>query len=108
MELSWIDGIIVLLICLFDEFIIKKLIFKGDEKYKLVYRYAPIVLGAIVYLIMGIVNKTGWIPGLVTGVGIGLGAMGSYDAIIKIFKTQGISSVKEIGEEVAKTVKKEN
>ena len=106
LNLTWFDGIIVALICAFDEWIIKKLIFKGNEKYKKVYTYAPIVLAAIVYLIIALVQKTPWMNGLLKGIGVGLGAMGSYDAIITIVKTKGIGAVKDIGEEVAETVDK--
>lgn len=104
LNLTWIDGIIVALICLFDEYIIKKLICKSDEKWKAIYTYAPIVLGAIVYIIIALVNKTPWLAGMVKGIGIGLGTMGSYDAIMTIIKTKGVSDIKEIGDEVAKKV----
>lgn len=107
LNLTWIDGIIVALICLFDEYIIKKLICKSDEKYKMIYTLAPVVLGAIVYLVIALIGSASpWYVGLIKGLAVGLGTMGSYDAIMAIIKTKGINGIKEIGEDVAKEVEK--
>lgn len=106
LNLTWIDGLIVAAICAFDEWIIKKLIFKGDEKYKTIYTFAPIVLGAIVYFVMALIAKTPALTGLLNGIAIGLASMGSYDVIIRIIKGKGVSSVKEIGTEIADEVGK--
>ena len=113
LNLTWIDGIIVGLIVLFVEFPIKKWICKSNPKYKAIYTYTPIVLAAVVYLVLALVQKTPWASGLFRGVAIGLGTMGSFDAIIlilkkvwELIKTKGLNSVKEIGDEIAKTVEK--
>jgi len=106
LNLTWVDGIIVIGIVLFVEFVIKKWICKGDNKYKAIYTFAPIVLGAIAYLIIALIEKNPWYTGLLKGVGVGLGTMGSYDAIKAIIYTKGVNDVKAIGEEVAQTVDK--
>lgn len=113
LNLTWIDGLIVGLIVAFVEFVIKMLICKSDPKYKAIYTYTPIVLAAVVYLVIALIQKTPWLTGLGRGVLIGLGTMGSYDAIIliikkvwQLIKTKGLASVKEIGDEIAKTVEK--
>ena len=108
LNLTWFDGIIVALICAIDEWIVKKLICKGDEKYKALYTYFPIVMAVIAYVVISLVQHTPWYAGLIKGLGIGLGAMGSYDAIITIIKTEGIGGVNKIGEDVATEVEKKN
>ena len=102
--LTWVDGIIVAVICAIDEWVIKKWICKGNEKYRLVYTFAPIVLAIIAYIVYALVTKGSWSEGLIKGLGIGFSAMASYDAIIAIIKQKGVSGVKEIGEDVANTV----
>ena len=104
--LTYVDGIIVGLICLFVEFVIKKWICKSDVKYKKLYTYSPIALGAIVYTVIALIAKTPWSAGLIKGITIGLGTMGSYDAIITIIKNKGVSDVKGIGEDIAHQVEK--
>lgn len=106
MNLSWIDGIIIAIICAIDEWVIKKWICKGDSKYKAIYTFAPIVMSIIVFIAYAIVAKQPWYEGLLKGVAIGVATMGSYDAIITIIKSDGVAKVKEIGEEVAKEVEK--
>ncbi len=88
----------------FVEWPLKTWIFKKNDKYKLVYTYAPVVLSIVVYLVMALVQKTDILPGVIHGVGIGLAAMGSYDAILKIIKNKGSSGLKELGEEIKKEV----
>lgn len=113
LNLTWVDGLIVGFIVLFVEFVIKKWICKSNPKYKAIYTYSPIVLSAVVYLVLALVQKTPWANGLFRGVAIGLGTMGSYDAIVlilkkiwELIKTKGFASVKEIGDEIANTVEK--
>ena len=108
LNLTWFDGIVIALICAIDEWIVKKWLCKGDEKYKALYTFLPIVLATVVFLLVAIVQKTPWTAGLVKGISIGLATMGSYDAIIAIIKAKGIGGVKEIGTDVAKEVEKKN
>lgn len=113
LNLTWVDGLIVGGIVLFVEFVIKRWICKSNPKYKAIYTYTPIVLAAVVYLVIALVQKTPWAGGLFRGVAIGLGTMGSYDAIFLILKkvwehikTDGVKAVKEIGTEIAGEVEK--
>ncbi len=106
LSLTWFDGLMVALICAIDEWVIKKWICKGDAKYKYVYTFAPIVLSVIAFVVIAIINKTPWTEGLLKGVAIGVATMGSYDAVITIIKGKGVADLKDIGEEVAKTVDK--
>ena len=106
LNLTWVDGLIVALICAIDEWVIKKWICKGDEKYKAIYTYAPIVLATIVFFVIALVQHLPWYSGLIKGISIGLATMGSYDAIITIIKKKGIGGVAEIGKDVAEEIEK--
>lgn len=104
--MSYTDGAIILAIVCFVEWVIKGLICKGNEKYKLLYTFAPIVLGAIVYAVIAFITKVPVIPELIKGATYGFSAMGVYDAIVKIAKDKGGQSLKELIEEVIKTMGK--
>lgn len=101
-----LDAVIAVLIVLFDEFIIKRLIFKKSEKFALLYRYAPIALGVITYIVMALVKKTPVWDGAALGFAVGLGAMGSYDAILKLLTEKGIEGIKAIIEAVLELLSK--
>ena len=52
------DFFVAFCIVAFDEYIIKKLICKGNEKYKAIYTYAPLVLGVAAYIVMALIGHT--------------------------------------------------
>lgn len=106
-ELTAWDFFIAFLIVAFDEYIIKKLILRGNEKYKAIYTYAPILLGVIVYLAMAFFAKGDILNGCIHGLLVGLTAMGSYDVILRIGKEKGIASAEAIGESIKEEVEKE-
>ena len=94
------DGIIIAAICAFDEWIIKKLICKGDKKFVLLYTLAPFVLSIITYIVIALINHNPWSSELVKGISVGALAMASYDTIIAIIKQKGITGVADIGQAV--------
>lgn len=100
------DFIIALLIVLFDEYVIKTLIFKKNEKFKLLYKYAPIVIGAIVYLIIAFATKGVWYVGLFHGAIVGFASMGCYDAILKRGKKEITSDVSNLNKAIEEEMKK--
>lgn len=105
-QLSVIDFFIAGLIVAFDEYIIKKGFCKGNEKYKAIYLFAPIVLGGVGYLVYSLVVGSPWLTGLLHGLLVGFTSMGFYDVILRIFTSKGASGVKEIGEAIREEVKK--
>lgn len=100
------DALIAGLIVLFDEFIIKRLIFKKSEKYALVYRYAPIALGVITYIVIALIQKVPVWDNVVLGFTVGLGAMGSYDAILKVLTEKGAEGIKAIIDAILNLLRK--
>lgn len=102
-RMSGWDFVIALGIVLFDEYIIKKLIFKSNEKYKLVYKFAPIVLGAVFYLVCALVTKEVWYMGLLHGAIVGFASMGCYDAILK----RGTKELKDDATNLNKAIEEE-
>ena len=106
LNLTWVDGLIIGLVCLFVEYPVKKWICKSDEKYKALYTFLPSVLCAVVYLVVSLITKQPWLSGLLKGVTIGFSTMGCYDTIIALIKKDGLSSIEKIGLEIADTVDK--
>ncbi len=104
--MTHIDGAIILAIVCFVEWILKGLICKNDPKYKLLYTFAPVVLGAIAYLVYALITNVAIGPMVLKGATYGFSAMGVYDAIVKIAKEKGGQGLKEIIEEVIKTMGK--
>lgn len=82
----------------------KKFIFKGQEKYKLFYTFAPIVLCAIAFVVLAIINKTDIWTALAAGASLGFTCMGSYDAIATILKGWKTKSPEEIAKEVEEVI----
>ena len=100
------DFIIAFVIVLIDEYPIKTWIFKGDMKYKLLYKFIPIAIGAIIYLVYAIVTKNVWYLGLFHGALVGFASMGCYDAILKRGKKEGMQSLENINEAIKEEIKK--
>lgn len=105
-QMSGWDFIIALGIVLFDEYPIKTWIFKGNEKFKKLYKYLPIALGAIVYLIIALVTKNQWYMGLFHGAIVGFASMGCYDAILKRGKNEISSDVTNLNKAIEEEMKK--
>ena len=105
-KLTTIDFFVAFVIVAVDEYIIKKAILKGNEKYKVIYTFAPIVLGLITYLVCFLVKGQVWYMGLLQGLMVGLTAMGSYDVILRIGKNNVDKTIVDIGKAVEEEVKK--
>ena len=99
-EITIFDAIILAVCVAIVEWPIKKWIFKKNEKYKLLYTYAPTVLMAIAYLIIALIQKTPVFTEVLKGFSIGLASMGSYDFIVNLLQNKGASSYTEIGEAI--------
>ena len=84
--------------------LIKKLVFKDDPKYKLLYTVAPIVLCAIAYFIIALIQKTDIWAGIVAGGTLGLTCMGSFDLIANILKQWWNKTPNEIVKEVGEVI----
>lgn len=102
-QLSGWDFLIAGLIVLFVEFVIKR-IFKDGDKYKIVWKISPVVLGAIVYVVFSLIQKGEWYTAIIHGVVVGLTAMGSYDIILKTMKEAGTKSLNDTNNAVKEAV----
>jgi len=86
----------------------KKFIFKSQEKYKLVYTFAPVVLSAIAFVVIALIQKTDVWAQLAVGASLGLTCMGSYDALAAILKSWKTKSPEEIAREVGEIINKDS
>lgn len=84
----------------------KKYIFHGDEKFKLLYTFAPVVLCTIAFGIIALIQKTDVWAGLSIGAALGLTTMGSYDAIKAVLKGWKNKTPAEIAEEIEEIIEK--
>lgn len=105
-QLSGWDFLIAGLIVLFVEYPIKTWICKSSEKLVWVYKWSPVVLGMIVYLVLALVQKTPVLTGIVHGLGVGFASMGSYDLILKTMKESGLKSIESTNEAVKEAIEK--
>lgn len=105
-HMSGWDFILAFALVLIDEYPIKKIIFKSNEKYKMVYKLAPIVLGTLAYLVYALVTKSTWYMGAYHGAMIGLCSMGCYDVILKTGKEKGMKGLEEINNAIKEEVNK--
>lgn len=92
--------VIVVIACVAIVELAKKFIFKDDKKYKLVYTFAPLVLCAIAFAVIALIQKTDMWTSLAAGASLGLTCMGSYDAIAAVLKSWKDKSPAEIAKEV--------
>lgn len=92
--------VIVVIACVAIVELAKKFIFKDDKKYKLVYTFAPVVLCAIAFAMIALIQKTDMWTSLAAGASLGLTCMGSYDAIAAVLKSWKDKSPAEIAKEV--------
>jgi len=100
-----IAGAIVALV----EWLIKPLLKKVPEKtYDMLIRIIPVVLGALVYVALFFIQKTGtWYASLLHGLMVGLTSMGSYQVILEAIKTSGAKGITDINEAVKEAVEKD-
>jgi len=100
-----IAGAIVALV----EWGIKPLLKKVPEKtYDMLIRIIPVVLGALVYVALFFIQKTGtWYASLLHGLMVGLTSMGSYQVILEAIKTSGAKGITDINEAVKEAVEKD-
>lgn len=84
--------------------IVKKFIFKDNPKYKVVYTLAPIVLCALAYLVIALIQKTDVWAGIVAGGTLGFTCMGSYDILAAIIKGWKDKSPRKIAQEVGEVI----
>jgi hypothetical protein len=98
------DFFIAFCIVAFDEYIIKKLICKGNEKYKAIYTYAPLVLGLATYLVMALIGHTDILSAILHGILVGFTAMGSYDVILRVGRDNALKGIEQTGEAVKEAV----
>lgn len=97
--------IVVIVVVAVTEFV-KKVICKGDKKYNLIYTFTPVVLCAIAFVVIALIQKTdGW-TALAAGATLGLTCMGSFDALAAILKGWKNKSPAEIAKEVDEIINK--
>lgn len=90
---------VVIVVVAVTEFV-KKVILKDDKKYNLIYTFAPVVLCAIAFVVIALIQKTDVWTALAAGATLGLTCMGSYDALAAIIHKWKDKSPAEIAKEV--------
>lgn len=100
------DFLIALAIVFFDEYPIKTWIFKKNEKFAWLYKYLPIALGAVGYLVFALITKQPWYAGLFHGAIVGFAAMGCYDVILKRGKKEITTDVQNLNSAIEEEMKK--
>ena len=86
--------------------LVKKFVFKNQEKYKLVYVFAPVVLCVLAYLVIALIQKSDIWASLAVGASLGLTCMGSYDTLAAIIRKWKTKSPAEIAKEVEEIIGK--
>ena len=84
--------------------LVKKYIFKDDPKFKIIYTIAPIVLCALAYLVLALIQKTEIWTAIVTGGTLGFTCMGSYDILAAIIAGWKDKTPREIAQEVGDVI----
>ena len=84
--------------------LVKKYIFKDDAKFKILYTIAPIVLCALAYLVLALIQKTDVWTAIVTGGTLGFTCMGSYDILAAIVKGWKDKTPRELAQEVGDVI----
>ena len=84
--------------------LVKKYIFKDDPKFKILYTIAPIVLCALAYLVLALIQKTDVWAAIVAGGTLGFTCMGSYDILAAIVKGWKDKTPREIAQEVGDVI----
>lgn len=105
MDPNLLKAIIVIVVVAIVE-LVKKYIFKDQKQYKLIYTFAPVVLCAVAFIVMALIQKTDVLTALGTGAALGLTTMGSYDAIAAVLKGWKDKSPREIAQEVEEIIGK--
>jgi len=84
--------------------LVKIFIFKKDPKYKAIYTFTPVVLCAIGYLIVALINKEPVWTNIGAGAVLGLTSMGSFDAIATILSGWKTKTPTEIAQEISDVI----
>lgn len=103
MDPNLIRVIIVIAVVAIVQFI-KNVICKGDEKYKMLYTFAPVVLCALAFVIMALIQKTDVWTALLAGGSLGFTCMGSYDALVAILSGWKDKTPNEMVKEVEEVI----
>ena len=102
-KLSGWDFLIAGIIVLAVEYIVKLAFKKANENVQTIAaKVAPVILGAVIYLVISLVEKSTVTTALLHGIFVGLTAMGSYDIILKTIKENGLSEANTKIEEALK------
>lgn len=102
-KLTGWDFLIAGLIVLFTEYVIKN-VFKDGDKFKFIWKLAPVAIGAVIYVILAFIQKGVWYTSLAHGLLVGLTSMGSYDIILKTIKEAGVKSIQDANEALKKAI----
>ena len=85
---------------------VKKVLCKEDPKYKPLYVFGPVVLCAVAFLIMALIQKTDVWSALLAGASLGLTCMGSFDLLVGILEGWKDKTPTQLVEEVEKVINK--
>lgn len=85
---------------------VKKVICKEDPKYKPLYVFGPIVLCAVAFLILALIQKTDIWTALLSGASLGLTCMGSFDLLVAILEGWKDKTPTELVKEVSEVINK--
>ena len=105
--LTGYDFLVAAGICLFVEYIIKGLIFRGKECPQPVMKLSPVILGAVIYVALAFIQKADWVTGLTHGLCVGLASMGFYSVILQSIKQAGRKSLDDMNEAVKEAMKRD-
>lgn len=108
-RLSGWDFLIAGAIVCIVEWVVKPILKKVPEKtYDMLVRIIPVILGALVYVALFFIQKTGtWYASLLHGLLVGLTSMGSYEVILEAVKTSGSKGIEDINNAVKEAVEKD-
>lgn len=103
MDPKLLKTIIVIAVVAITQFI-KKVICKGDKKYKPLYALAPIVLCALTFFVMALIQKTDVWTALLAGGSLGFTCMGSFDTLAVIIGGWKDKTPSELVKEVEEVI----
>lgn len=107
MDPSLIKVIIVIATVAIVQFV-KKVLCKDDPKFKPLYIFAPIVLCAVAFVLVALIQKTDVWSALLAGATLGITCMGSYDVLVAILSGWKDKTPNEIVQEVQEVIGGDN
>lgn len=99
-------NVIVVIVVVAIVELVKKFVFKDNPKYKLIYTFSPVVLCAIAYVVIALIQKGNVWAMFGIGASLGLTCMGSYDFLAAIIRSWFTKSPEEIAKEVDEIINK--